>query len=300
MMENDAKAVFKKCGTCSRTFAHLLNREFWYPNECEEKALNLLAGGIMNQGFQCGMLWGSALAIGAESYRRSRNLEDATVQTVAATRQVMDSFIQETGTINCKEIIGIDLSTKIGMAKFMLKITAQGMENSHCFNLAERWAPEAIHTARKALAATSRKTTEGGIKRQTASTTPAYKPMSCASEVIRRMQGSEEEMAMVAGFAGGLGLHGGACGALSAAIWKKLLDWSNENPEEDPPYFNNKEAKTILKAFKAQTNGSMRCSEICGRTFASLEDHSDYLVQGGCEALITTLAESAHAQTHDL
>ena len=61
---NDAKDVFKACGTCSRTFAHLLNREFDYQDEAIEKAMNPMAGGIMNQGYQCGMLWGAALAVG--------------------------------------------------------------------------------------------------------------------------------------------------------------------------------------------------------------------------------------------
>ena len=285
MIQNDTKDVFTACGTCSRTFAHLLNREFWHPKEHEEKAMNLMAGGIMNQGFQCGMLWGSALAIGAEAYRRSGSTEEAMASAIAATRQVMDSFVEETGTINCKEIIGIDLSTKIGMAKFMLKTTAQGRENSHCFNLAERWAPEAITTASGAL--------EGAAEQLKGHQTAVSGCRSCASEVVRKMGGSVEEMQMVAGFAGGLGLYGGGCGALAAAIWKKMLDWCRENPDKDPPYFNNKAAKRILKAFKAETDGKMRCREICSRVFTSVEEHTEYLVQGGCKDLMTTLARCA-------
>jgi len=42
--------------------------------------------------------------------------------------------------------------------------------------------------------------------------------MSCASEVVRRMGGRDEERVMVSGFAGGLGLSGNGRGALSAAI----------------------------------------------------------------------------------
>jgi hypothetical protein len=107
------------------------------------------------------------------------------------------------------------------------------------------------------------------------------------------MGGNEEEMTMVAGFAGGLGLRGGGCGALSAAIWKKMLDWCRENPEKDPPYFNNKSAKKILKAFKAETKGEMLCSEICGQQFKTLEEHSHYLKQGGCQSLIHVLTKSS-------
>ena len=188
--KNNAKEVFRKCGTCSRTFAHLFNREFGHPQEHEEKALNPLAGGIMNGGYQCGMLWGATLAVGSESYRRNNNLDKAINVAIGATQNIMESFVKKTNTVNCKEIIGYDLNSKLGMAKFMLKITLQGMNNSHCFNLAEEWAPEAIRAA-----------TEGLSENQDELTT---KPMSCASEVVRRMGGTKEEMAMVAGFAGGL------------------------------------------------------------------------------------------------
>ena len=63
------KKVFLECGTCSHTFLYILNREFGYPMEIEESASDPLAGGLMSTQNQCGMLWGSALAVGAESFR---------------------------------------------------------------------------------------------------------------------------------------------------------------------------------------------------------------------------------------
>ena len=271
---NDAKDVFKQCGTGSRTFAHILNREFGHPKEHEERALNPLAGGIINQGHQCGMLWGAALAVGAESYRKHKDLDKATATAVHATRNIIESFVKQSGAANCKDIIGFNLSNIIGMTRFMLKVAFQGMDNSHCFILAEQWAPKAVEVASKSLSE---------------NVASIQKPLSCASEVIRRMWGSDEEMAMVAGYAGGLGLSGGACGALSAAIWKKMLDWCRENPEKPPPFFNNKTAKKILKAFKMATANKMLCNEICGQHFENLEDHTDYLKQGGCKTLMDTL-----------
>ena len=273
---NDAKDVFKACGTCSRTFAHLLNREFGHPDEAIEKAMNPMAGGIMNQGYQCGMLWGAVLAVGGEAYRRLENLDRAIDAAVNATQDLITSFMEQTDTVNCREIIGIDLTSEVGMAAFMERVTSQGMENSHCFNLAEQWAPHAIETGSKGV--------DAGLN-------PVLKPLrSCASEVVMQMGGTEEEMVMVAGFAGGLGLNGGGCGALSAALWKKMLDWCREHPKEEPPYFNNKTAEKMLRAFKTETQGKMLCSEICGRNFLDLQDHSDYLKQGGCEEIMNTLA----------
>lgn len=272
---NDTKDVFKECGTCSRTFAHILNREFGSPKEHEEKAMNLMAGGIMNQGYQCGMLWGAALAVGGEAYRRQGELDLAIEAALSATQALITSFMEQTDTVNCREIIGIDLTSETGLAEFMERVTSQGMENSHCFNLAEQWAPHAIAAASKGL---------------DAAINPVPKPQSCASEVVRQMSGSEKEMAMVAGFAGGLGLTGGGCGALSAALWKKMLDWCREHPDKEPPYLNNPTAADILKVFKEETSGKMRCSEICGKHFRDLEDHTEYLKQGGCKTLLKNLA----------
>lgn len=275
--QNDAKEIFKKCGTCSRTFAHILNREFGHVKEHEERALNPLAGGIMNLGYQCGMLWGAALAVGAESFRRHKDSEKAIAIAVTATQDIIESFVKQSGATDCKDIIGYDLTSIIGMTKFMLKVTLQGMKNSHCFNLAEQWAPKAVEVATESLSVDAKI-----IK----------KPMSCASEVVHRMGGSDEEAIMVAGYAGGLGLSGNACGALSAAIWKKMLDWCWENPDKNPPFFNNKTAKKLLKVFNEETDNKMLCSDICGLKFESLEDHTEYLKNGGCRTLIKVLANS--------
>ena len=94
----DAKKVFKRCGTCSQTFGHLLNRAFQHNDELAEKALDPLAGGIINQGHQCGMLWGAALAIGAEASRKYDNIDKAVAAAIIASQYIMHSFTQHTGT----------------------------------------------------------------------------------------------------------------------------------------------------------------------------------------------------------
>jgi len=96
----DAKKIFRKCGTCSQTFAHILNREFGHPKEMDEVALDPLAGGIANQGHQCGMLWGAILAVGAEAYRRNNDKEQATAVAVTAAQHIVDSFVKRTNTVN--------------------------------------------------------------------------------------------------------------------------------------------------------------------------------------------------------
>ncbi len=275
---SDTRQVFIECGTCSQTFGHLLSREFGYPKDAEVRALDPLAGGLMNQGHQCGMLWGATLAVGAEAFRRHKNSEEAIAVAVTATQHIVESFVKRTKTINCREIIGIDLSNVLGLLKFIVKTTIQGSDKNICYNLAEQWGPEAVQSAAEGLS-------EEPIELN-------QKPVSCASEVAKRMGASEEEMLMVAGFAGGLGLSGKACGALSAAIWMKTLAWCRENPGKNPPDFSNKAAKKILKAFYAETGSEILCSKIAGRCFHTIDDHSEYINNGGCGKLIEVLAES--------
>jgi hypothetical protein len=274
--KNDAKKVFKELGTCSRTFFHLLNREFDNTKETEERAADPLAGGIMQKGQQCGMLWGAALAVGAESYRRCNDRDQAIGLAIKATQNLTESFSKRTDTVNCRDITHCNLDSFFGMTKFMIKTTLKGMKNSTCFILAEKWAPEAIESAKEGLALQQ--------------TELPKKSISCASEVARKMGASDEEMVAVAGFSGGLGLSGNGCGALSAAIWKNSLVWSRTHPGKSA--WSNPNAKNTLKEFNEETDSEMLCHKICGQRFETIEDHSTFIKNGGCRRLINVLSGS--------
>jgi len=274
--KNDAKKVFKELGTCSRTFFHLLNREFENTKETEERAADPLAGGIMQKGQQCGMLWGAALAVGAESYRRCNDRDQAIGLAIKATQHLTESFSKRTDTVNCRDITHCNLDSFFGMTKFMIKTTLKGMKNSTCFNLAEKWAPEAIESAKEGLTLQETKLPK--------------KSISCASEVARKMGASDQEMVAVAGFSGGLGLSGNACGALSAAIWKNSLVWSRAHPGKSA--WSNPNAKNTLKEFNEETDSEMLCFKICGQRFETIEDHSAFIKNGGCSKLMNILSAS--------
>lgn len=271
----DTIKIFRECGTCSQTFTHLINQEFNRPKDPEERAMDPMAGGLMNQGHQCGMLWGTSLAIGAESLRRHKSQDKSIGTAIIATQHVLNSFLKKTNTVNCKEIIGIDLSKTFGLIKFILQTTVQGVKNNPCYNLAEQWAPDAIKSTKKGLSLNSNQWLQ--------------QPISCASEVIGQMGASKEEKVMVAGFAGGLGLTGSACGALSAVIWFKTLSWCKKHPRKNPPYFNNKEAKKILKKFYEITSSEILCKNISGKGFSNIDEHSEYIKNGGCKELMISM-----------
>ena len=266
----DTRWVFLKKGTCSRTLFYILNREFGYPMEPEEIASDPMAGGIMQHGYQCGIIWGTALAIGAESYRRSPNLDEAITLAISATQVLLNEFTSMAGSAECEEITGADMTNQKSFRKYMIsgKFLA-------CFKLADKWAPEAIKLAEKALSPTVGTRNREG--------------KSCASELVREMGGSEMEISIVAGLAGGLGLSGSGCGALSAAIWMHSLRWSKDNPGKSS--FGNPRSNRVLEAFLEQTDYEFECRNICGMKFNSQEEHKTFINQGGCSTLIKALAK---------
>ncbi len=263
--------AFLRKGTCSRTFFYILNREFGHPLEAEERAADPLAGGIMQEGYQCGMLWGSALAVGAESFRRSDDRGKATGMAITATQHIMKSFSNRTKSVNCRDITNADFTSKLSMAKYMFS-----GKFAYCFKLAGKWAPEAIQSA-----------TEGLSQEQT---DLPNRPISCASEVAKKMGASDEEMVMVAGFAGGLGLSGNACGALAATIWMNALDECKK--QTGKPSYNTPKEKNTVKAFYGGTDDEILCYKISGQNFKTIDDHTQFIKNGGCDKLINLLAHS--------
>jgi hypothetical protein len=271
MNSENTKMVFLKKGTCSRTMFYILNREFGYPLETEERAADPLAGGIMQQGYQCGLLLGSVLAVGAESFRRCDNCSQAISLAITATQHLIESFSNRAKSTDCLDITEADFSSKLSMAKYF--ITGKFLS---CFKLADKWAPEAFQSA-----------TEGLSQEQT---DLPHLPISCASEVAKKMGATDEEMVMVAGFAGGLGLSGKACGALSAAIWMNTLAWCKKQPVKSS--YPNPKATHTLEAFFGATDHEFLCHKISGQCFKTIEDHTEFIKNGGCDKLIHVLAQS--------
>ena len=107
------------------------------------------------------------------------------------------------------------------------------------------------------------------------------------------MGASELQVVMAAGLAGGIGLSGGACGALGAAIWlvglKSLEDGAATVDE------NNPEAGHAIERFMGCTDYKFECAEIVGRRFEDIHDHAQHLRAGGCARLIEELVTGMSA-----
>ncbi len=262
-----------KKGTCSRTFFYILDREFGHPKDDEEKAIDPLAGGILQQGYQCGMLWGASMAVGTEAQHRNKEPGLATTVAILATQHIMKSFVNRTSSIECEEITSCDFQDKKSFRKYMLS-----GKFVNCFRLAGKWAPEALQAAKEGLSPDQPDMPQHSL--------------SCASEVVRKMGASEEQMIMVAGFAGGLGLSGNGCGALAAAVWMNALIHNRKQTGKPANY--DPTTDPTLKVFYEETGYEIQCDKICGRKFETVDEHTEFVKNGGCSKLIEVLADTVN------
>lgn len=275
-IKNDTKKLFLTKGTCSQVFFHILNRDFGNNAETEFKAAEFFSGGINQQGYQCGMLWGSSMAVAIEAYKRNKNLSEIIPQIINTTRMLIESFICESQSPDCVDITDTDFTKKGAIAKYFLK-----GKLFTCFALADRWTAEAIRTAKSGLE----------IKPNL-----SVAPKSiCTVLLAEKMGADDSHKSLVAGFCGGLGLSGNACGALSTAIFLKMMKLIND--ENIKTVYNHPVVRDMIEKFIKATDYKFLCSEICGQKFETIEQHSEYITQGTCNKLIDMLANhSLHCE----
>jgi hypothetical protein len=264
--------TFAARGTCSQTLLCVLNEAFGNPCRNEERACDPLAGGIMQYGYQCGMLWGAALAAGAEAHRRFGAGPVAEARAIDASRRIVEAFRTQNGHTDCHDFTGIDESASAARltVHFLLKGGAVD-----CFRMAARYAPLAHRELEAAFS-------EGAAG---AEAPPA--PVSCASELARRMGATEARAMAVAGLAGGIGLCGGGCGALAAALW---LGWARILDGGGKVELKPRWALVLVDRFEECAGYELECSAIVGRRFEGVADHAGHLARGGCAKLLDVLA----------
>jgi hypothetical protein len=264
-------AAFLKNGTCSKTLLTVMNREFEQVMPVEEAAADPLAGGLM-QGYQCGMLWGSTLAAGSWAYRELGSGAAAEAAAVRAGGRLAETFRDLNEHINCLEITDTDPNN--GWQVFMHFFVKGGTIN--CMKRAATFAPKAWNDIH---AAVDKKACGGPCR-----------PGNCAAKLAREMGASDRRATMAAGFAGGIGLRGGACGALAAAIWLTGIHG------REAGYKNkviNQRISAIIDAFLKVTGYEFECRNIVGKTFENTDEHADHVRKGGCANIIATLVAAS-------
>jgi hypothetical protein len=255
----------------------VVDSSFDHPLRLEEHASMSLAGGIMGNGYQCGMLWGAALAAGAQAYRLLGPGPQAETAALMTTQRLVDSFRTRNKHINCSDITEMNLksSEKRHLLMQTIKFFLKGGPIA-CFSMSASYAQTAFNEINAAPF-------EKHFEAPTA-------PISCSAMLAQRMGVSSMHAVMAAGFAGGIGLSGGACGALGAAIWIIGMNKGKEGVEKNA--YMPTWGEGVIERFLESSDYQFECSEITGRKFESIDEHAGYLRQGGCSKIIETLATS--------
>jgi hypothetical protein len=230
----------------------------------------------MQHGFQCGMVWGAALAAGARAHQLYGPGPKAETGAVIASQRTTNAFRSRYNSVNCIDITNIDKSSST-MKMIMFFLVKGG--TIRCFNMAARYAQMALEEIEAAFAENEIPVPEP--------------PISCAALLAQKMGAPEQHQTMAAGFAGGIGLCGGACGALGAAIWIKMMRKSEEDMKKLD--FADKDASESISTFMQSSDFEFECSKIVGREFTDVNDHAEYLREGGCSEIIEALANGASA-----
>ena len=276
--------------SCAEALFTILNRAAGLELEPEEQAAHVLAGGVLNQGHACGMLWGAALAAGVRAGRQSQPDETAAAAALNVTSLLLDEFRGLAGAVDCREIIGRDLTTVSGKLAYVASGGA-----ADCTRLALKWAPQAHEVIQSGLA-----------RFQPARLTRP--PLNCAAMAMARLAeplglDQEKTPVLVAGFAGGPGLEGNACGALAAGMFALALKHYHAHGRKA----RDSRFRALAQEFglgKGFAEGPARlrseflrrfhtelCREIASGRFASQDDHSAYLADGGCREVIAFIAD---------
>lgn len=248
----------------------VVDASFDHPLKIEEHAAMPLAGGILGSGYQCGMLWGGALAAGAQAYRLQGAGARAEVEALLAAQKLVATFRARARDINCAEIT--ELEWKKPAKGQVVKFLARGGPIG-CFRLAADYAQIAFDTINHA-------------PDDEQLSTPAQ-PVSCTALLAQKMGVSELHAVMAAGLAGGIGLSGGACGVLGAAIWFKGINTLKNGGQLR---FDLNASSAELERFLASADYEFECANIVGRKFADVADHAAYVREGGCAKIIAALA----------
>jgi len=230
-----------------------------------------LAGGIIQHGYQCGMIWGATLAAGAQAYRLFGPGAQAESKAILAAQRLVESFRTGNNHINCLEITNLDKSSST-MQQIMFFLIKGGTIG--CMRMAARYAPVAFSEINRTFS-------DKRIK------VPSS-PVSCAAILVKKMGMSDMHIVMAAGFAGGIGLSGGACGALGAAIW--IIGMNRGKEPGGKVNYKDPRVIDVIDRFLKCTDYEFECSKITGRMFENTDDHSGYLHDGGCSELIEVLA----------
>ena len=110
----DARENFKKGFSCSQAVLAAVSQPLGLDREKALKIAQAFGGGMARMGLTCGAVTGAMLAIGLKHGRTRPEDEESKERTYRLVHELVRRFQDRHGSIVCRELIGVDLSTPEG------------------------------------------------------------------------------------------------------------------------------------------------------------------------------------------
>ena len=269
------------------------------------KSITGLEGGVVATGSTCGVVSGGAIGLALSHYDEIMEKGiPAQIGLLALVGEYAKWFGENYGSSLCRERSGVDFYTTMGQLRYLMP----GDKVSKCL-----WH---IRGAIRHLYSFRQKELQ---MMEVQSDEKHDEPIHCAQRVLKGINeqtgiGDDllEQLSFV--FDGGIGLQGGACGALAGAIlgvnlligmnvrdmkYSEILkafavghkNLLTDKPIEKPEPFSV--GKEIVKNFKEEA-GAIECQTITGQKFSDWSDFQDFISSSDkCSGLIEFAKDQA-------
>ncbi|MEJ2209056.1 MAG: C-GCAxxG-C-C family protein [Anaerolineae bacterium] len=104
---------------CAETTLMVLQQAFRLPRAIDASPAMALNGGIAWSGGPCGAITGAAMAVGRLAGRHIADHREAKAVARAIIARLMDDFRREYDHIDCRALVGLDISTAEGHDAFI-------------------------------------------------------------------------------------------------------------------------------------------------------------------------------------
>jgi C_GCAxxG_C_C family probable redox protein len=94
---------------CAETTFVVLKEAFGLPDSGDSSAAMAINGGVAYSGGMCGPISGSAMAVGMLAERRMGDHFAAKRTARLLTQRLLDDFVREYGSLDCRDLIEVDL-----------------------------------------------------------------------------------------------------------------------------------------------------------------------------------------------
>ena len=108
------------------SFANELNLD-----EMTAQKISLGFGGGMVMAETCGAVTGAYMVLGLKAQTGTKTMQEMKVETKAAVRKFNELFVAKHGSLKCKKLLGVDISTPEGSAE----ANEKGLFDSVCVDL---------------------------------------------------------------------------------------------------------------------------------------------------------------------